>query len=89
LNISTLEERIQKLDLEIDTPLAEKKKTQERERKRAAGELRARGSSRKGEAKKESRTPMKRSRTLFRGDGASCTIYWVECNHVVSLPRCL
>jgi hypothetical protein len=33
LNISILQRRIQKLDHEIDTSLAEKKKTRERERK--------------------------------------------------------
>jgi hypothetical protein len=39
LNTSALQRRIQKLDLEIDTPLVEKKITQERERELDSEEL--------------------------------------------------
>jgi hypothetical protein len=65
LNVSTLQQRILKIEHEIDTSLAEKKKTQEREKELESEELDKAGI--KGERKKNrgQRTRVKRPRILL------------------------
>jgi len=67
-----LEERIQKLDLEIYTPLAEKKRPK-KERGRELENKELEGAPRKGRRKSIEDTNETLSDNI-RGNGASCTI---------------